>query len=208
MSQVEPVVGLAPGLSCRVVAAGRAMLRVEDLPAVRGSLASMLSGSVLKQCDEQTLAALVAMQAAKADTISTAEWGIVACPINPGRRRLFEILQKFGRDGAWSVTPHFIPHSLLHSQTGLVGQAFGLHGPSAGVGGVPGSENEAALVAGAFLAGGDLPGVWLIKTKWTNDDLSDTNAAVVATVGGLVHSTLPAALGDIWSAIEAFEGTS
>src|SRR5262249_37669378 len=68
----------------------------------------------------------------------------------------------------------FIPHSLLHSAAGLVGQAFGLHGPGAGVGGTPASEADVLRAAAAWLAGGALPRAWLVWAGGATEALAAT----------------------------------
>jgi hypothetical protein len=159
---------LAPGVAARVVAIGHIRISPADLPTLRQSLAgtfsATLSSSTLKQADDQTVAALAAMLRASAQTVGTDEWGVVACPCYPGRKRLTEIIAKFRADGPWSVTPHYIPHALLHSMPGLLTQALKLHGPAVGVGGTPGADGDALCAAAAWLAGGDAPGVWLVRT--------------------------------------------
>ena len=96
--------------------------------------------------------------------VGSDQWGVVASPSYPGRRRLAEIIAKFRADGPWTVTPHYIPHAILHSMPGLLTQALRLHGPAVGVGGTPGAEDDVLRAAAAWLAGGDLPGVWLVCT--------------------------------------------
>jgi hypothetical protein len=148
------------------VAASRVRVAAADLPTRRSALAATysLSPSLLKQCDDQTVAALSALDSAGGRTVGNSAWGVVACPCLPGRQRLTEVIAKFRADGPWSVTPHYIPHAILHSMPGLLTQALGLHGPAAGVGGTPGAEDDALRTAAAWLAGGDLPGVWLVRT--------------------------------------------
>jgi hypothetical protein len=116
---------------------------------------------------------------------------------------MVESLQKFREQGAWSVSPHIIPHCTLHSLSGLLSQVLGLHGPNIGAGGKPGGESEALTVAAAWLAADRLPGVWVVLTGW--DVESPTNAgatcqaAVLALTAAEVTSPL---LGDGRKAIQ------
>jgi hypothetical protein len=68
--------------------------------------------------------------------------------------------------GAWGVSPHLIPHRTLHSLSGTISQALGIHGPNLGVGGGPESAVEIMHVAGVFLAEGRFPGLWVVLSGW------------------------------------------
>ncbi|HJZ91406.1 MAG TPA: hypothetical protein VKE40_11075 [Gemmataceae bacterium] len=162
-----------------------------DLPNLRERLAAAfpetLSSAVLKQCDELTLAALDAVrQAAAALPHPTQDWGVVASVRIPGRRRMAETLTRFRERGAWGVTPHFIPHCLLHSAPGLIAQALGLHGPSAGVGGTVHTEDDVLRAAAGWLAGGDLPGAWLVWAGWSCETLATDLAKAEAMAAAIV----------------------
>lgn len=202
------LVELAPGVTARVIAATRARVPAEDLPGLRDRLAASfqttLGAGTLKQCDELTLVAIEAVRRAKAAlTEATSDWGVVAGVRTPGRRRMTDTLARFREKGAWGVTPHFIPHSLLHSAAGLVGQAFGLHGPGAGVGGMPGSEGDVLRVAAAWLAGGDLPGAWLVRAGWSAESFATDGAAGEALAAAVVPAAGAPAGGDPWRVIES-----
>ena len=130
--------------ACRVAAAAVRRCPAEGIGRLRDELAPAhpnVSAATLKQIDDQTLLMVAAVRAA--GPLPGSGWGVVACPRLPGRKRMAELLGKFRESGAWAVTPHFIPHALLHSASGLVSQAFDLHGPNVGVGGMPGREAEA-----------------------------------------------------------------
>jgi 3-oxoacyl-(acyl-carrier-protein) synthase len=162
-----------------------------DLPELRERLVATfpetLSSGVLKQCDELTLVALDAVrQAAVALPHKTPDWGVVASLRSPGRRRMAETLTRFRERGAWGVTPHFIPHSLLHSAPGLIAQALGLRGPSAGFGGTTETEDDALRGAAAWLAGGDLPGAWLVWAGWSRETLASDLATAEAMAAAVV----------------------
>jgi hypothetical protein len=201
------LVELAGGVTARVVAAARVRMPGQDLPGLRDRLAAAfpttLGTGTLKQCDELTLVAIEAVRRATATVPGpTAEWGVAAGVRTPGRRRMTDTLARFRDKGAWGVTPHFIPHSLLHSAAGLVGQAFGLHGPAAGVGGTPGSEADVLRAAAAWLAGGDLPGAWLVWAGWATESLAADGPAGEALAAAVVP-----AIGEVgadpWHVIEA-----
>jgi hypothetical protein len=206
VTAVADLVELAPGVTARVLAAARVRVPGEDLPGLRDRLAvafpTTLGAGTLKQCDELTLVAIEAVRRAEAALPeSSSDWGVLGGVRTPGRRRMTDTLARFRDKGAWGVTPHFIPHSLLHSAAGLVGQAFGLHGPGAGVGGMPGAEGDVLWAAAAWLGGGDLPGVWLVWTQWTTESLAVAGPAAEALAAAVVPATGEAA-GDPWRVIE------
>jgi hypothetical protein len=82
-------------------------------------------------------------------------------------------LQRFADEGAWGLSPHFIPHRSQHAMSGTISQALKIHGPNFGAGGGPNGVLE-ALRAGAVLLHGDrLPGVFVIVTDWEPEFLPD-----------------------------------
>jgi hypothetical protein len=121
----------------------------------------------LKHCDEQTVVGLAAVCRAShdhgLDPASFHDWGVLGGPCSFGRAAMSVTLQKFAEEGAWGVSPHLIPHRLLHAVSGAVSQALKIHGPNFGVGGGPDSPGEALLTAAALLARG-VPGVWVVLT--------------------------------------------
>jgi len=193
VTAASDLVMLAPGVTVRVAVAARVRVPGEDMPGLRDRLTaafpSTLGAGTLKQCDELTLVAIEAVRRAKQSLPGpTPDWGVLAGARVPGRRRMAESMGRFRDKGAWGVTPHFIPHSLLHSAAGLVGQAFGLHGPGAGVGGMPGSEGDVLRAASAWLASGELPGAWLVWAHWSAESLAPGPAGE-----GLAAAVVPAA---------------
>jgi hypothetical protein len=126
--------------------------------------------AALKHADPQTLAALLAVeQAARScglDRSALADWGVIASPRTPGRPVIAGALTKFAREGAWSVSPHLVPHYSLHSTSGTISQLWHMHGPNLGVGGFAGNEPQAMLVAAAILRDGGVPGLWVVWTGW------------------------------------------
>jgi hypothetical protein len=178
------LIALAPGVRARLFAGSAVNIAQSRIGQVRESLTPLLSASLLKQCDDQTLIAIHAIRMtledfaleSKKDPTRFSDWGVIAAPDRPGRKRLTETISKFHTDGAWSVTPHFIPHCMLHSLPGLVSQAFRLNGPILGV-----APGDVGLTAAAWMAGDDLPGAWLV---WTSQNDS---GSVSATVGNIGH---------------------
>ncbi|OAI51801.1 hypothetical protein AYO44_04855 [Planctomycetaceae bacterium SCGC AG-212-F19] len=124
----------------------------------------------LKHVDPQTLAALLAVErsahASGLDLDRMTDWGVIAAPRTPGRATISGALEKFGREGAWSVSPHLVPHCSLHSPSGTISQFWHMQGPNLGVGGFPGNEAHALLVAAAMLAEGSVSGLWVVWTGW------------------------------------------
>lgn len=157
-----------------------------------------LSGGLLKQVDDQSLVALLALKQAVLNAGLQPEdcqtWGLIAAPRTLGRKRVAESLVKFHEQGAWSVSPHVIPHCSLHSLPGLLSQVLRLNGPNFGVGGMRGSECEAFWAALALLEGDSLPGVWIVMTGWDRDTISQQETSCQAAVLGLrrvSESSLP-----------------
>ena len=66
------------------------------------------------------------------------------------RRRL----RSFVAEGVWGTSPHLIPHFALHSPSGTISLALGLHGPNLGVGGGLHAAAEGFLAALTWLAAG------------------------------------------------------
>jgi hypothetical protein len=132
----------------------------------------------LKHADEQTVAGIAALSQAiqhhALDKIDFTDWGVVAAPRYLGRAACAVALTRFDAEGAWGISPHLIPHRSLHALSGTVSQALKIHGPNFGVGGGCEGAAEALLVAGTLLAGGDLPGVWVMLTGY-NPELVPAN---------------------------------
>lgn len=206
----EPVLlSLAPGVAVRVVAIGRIVSPVAELAASRPSLQQFfgekISSSILKQADELTLLSLAALRNAITEYKLTPEqqagWGVAANPCMPGRLRMPDTLSKFHEQGAWAVTPHFIPHCLLHSLSGLLSQALGLNGPNMGIGGVPGTEEDICLGMASWIMGGDVAGGWMVWAFWRDDLAADGNYVGEAIVLGVVPSAEPAKPETGWNAV-------
>ena len=137
-----------------------------------------LTTQLLRQADEQTLIALAAMDQLRQSQAFVHEdlslWGLIAAPRYLGRFMMAEALQKFQKEGAWGVSPHLIPHRSLHSVSGTLSQAFGIHGANFGVGGGPTAVAEAMVLAAGLLEE-YLPGVLLVMTGLSPDYIPDGN---------------------------------
>lgn len=155
---------------CDVTACAAVRTAGPDVPALRSQIGSLLGksfpASFLKHSDDQTVVTLAAVGRAiehhgLAGT-NFADWAVVAAPRFLGRVTMVSALEKFFAEGAWGVSPHMIPHRSLHSVSGTVSQALGIHGPNFGVGGGPGCASEALLAAAALVECERHPGAWLV----------------------------------------------
>jgi hypothetical protein len=184
---------------CSVLAAVWKSVPISDPASLRSQVIAAfphtLSGGVLKQTDEQNLPALLALKQALEQGSLSAEqwgdWGLVAVPRMPCRRRVANAIAKFREQGAWSVSPHLIPNTSLHSASGLFSQALRLHGPNIGAGGMPGTESDGIWAAMAMLEGERLPGVWLIFTGLATESLTAPDVQSQVAVLGLQSELNP-----------------
>ncbi len=161
-------------VSCAVSA--HAALRVpgDAVAALRKPLNPLtgepLSPAFLKNADDQSVVALAAVSAAVRDHglagRDFSAWGVIAAPRFLGRGVMGHVLHRFLQEGAWGISPHLIPHRSLHAVSGTVSQALKIHGPNFGVGGGPGAESEALLVASTLVWKRQLPGVWVVLTGY------------------------------------------
>jgi hypothetical protein len=163
-----------------VAAQGSARAIAEAIKSLRQKLELVpgepLAPSFLKHLDEQTLVGLEAIgQAIRRHGLSPSsfrDWGVLAAPRFLGRANLAFYLQRYAVEGAWGMSPHFIPHRTLHSVSGAVSLALHLHGPNFGIDGGPGAASQSLLAAVAMLGKGGLPGLWLLLTGWDREPLS------------------------------------
>jgi hypothetical protein len=136
-----------------------------------------LPPSVLRNSDEQTIAGLCAVYAAISSMRLPADhceqWGVIAASRFLGRANLARALQSFLAEGVWGTSPHLIPHFALHSASGTISLALGLHGPNLGVGGGLHAAAEGFLTALTWLASGAVAGVWLVLTGWSPELVPD-----------------------------------
>jgi hypothetical protein len=158
---------------------GSALFRVRppDLPALRRRPGPVPEGwsrtppSLLRYSDEQTVAGTAAVFAA-IEAMGTGPdrfegWGVVAASRYLGRANLAAALRSFRAEGVWGTSPHLIPHFALHSPSGTISLALGLHGPNVGAGGGLHAAAEGFLAALTWLTAGVVPGVWLVLSGWT-----------------------------------------
>jgi hypothetical protein len=126
---------------------------------------------LLRYSDEQTVAGTAAVFTAMESMGSPGDrfvsWGVVAASRYLGRESLAAALRNFQSEGVWGTSPHLIPHFALHSPAGTISLVLGIHGPNLGVGGGLHAAAEGFLTALTWLAGGVVPGVWLILSGWS-----------------------------------------
>lgn len=157
---------------------GSALLRVRpmEFPALRKRPGPVPEGwtrtppSLLRYSDEQTVASTAAVFAAIAamgtGPDAFGSWGAVAASRYLGRASLAAALRSFKAEGVWGTSPHLIPHFALHSPSGTISLALGLHGPNVGAGGGLHGAAEGFLAALTWLSAGVVPGVWLVLSGW------------------------------------------
>jgi hypothetical protein len=129
-----------------------------------------LPPSLLKNADDQTVAALAAVCRAIRDhglgDRDFTAWGVVAAPRFLGRAAMGHVLHRFRQEGAWGISPHLIPHRSLHAVSGTISLALKIHGPNFGIGGGPGADSEGLLAAVALVGSGEVPGVWVVLSGY------------------------------------------
>ncbi len=134
--------------------------------------------SVLRQSDDQTITALAAVTRLlpmldNAHQRRLDRWGLLTACRYVGRSNLVIALNRFRAEGVWGVSPHLIPHYALHSPSGTLSLALGLHGPNLGLGGGLFSGFEGLLTALTWLKGGIVPGVCLVFCGWHPEYVPD-----------------------------------
>ncbi len=139
--------------------------------------------SLLRYADEQTVTGTAAVFAAMATMGARPEgfegWGVVAASRYLGRASLASALRSFETEGVWGTSPHLIPHFALHSPSGTISLAMGLHGPNLGIGGGLHAAAEGFLAAMTWLSAGVVPGVWLVLSGWSPELIPDRRAVAV-----------------------------
>jgi hypothetical protein len=145
-----------------------------------------LPGSFLKHADEQTVvglaAVLQAIHSSELRSASFGDWGIVAAPCFLGRSLLAAALHRFAVEGAWGMSPHFIPHHSGHSVSGTISQVLKSHGPNFGAGGGPGGAVD-ALVSGAVLIDANhLPGAWVVLVGYNLEPIPERDGSCSSPV--------------------------
>jgi hypothetical protein len=167
---------------CAIAAFGSVLYTLDMFPALRQrpgpGVGQFLPNNFLKHADELTVASLAAVlqaidrfgMGAEADF---ERWGVVAAPAFLGRATLVTALQRYADEGAWGLSPHFIPHRSQHAVAGTISQALKIHGPNFGSGGGPGGIAEGMLAGAILLDGNRLPGVWVALAGWEPEFVPD-----------------------------------
>jgi hypothetical protein len=138
--------------------------------------------SFLKHADEQTVVSVAAVLEAihhfpLADVDFTT-WGVVAAPSFLGRATLVSAMKRYEAEGAWGISPHFIPHRSQHAVSGTLSQVLKIHGPNFGAGGAPGTGVDALLAGAVLLEGNRLPGAWVVLSDWEPEMIPDENGGL------------------------------
>ena len=163
------------GLELAVIAYGIARLDYAELAVHRKTPPSRFTPRIgpllLKHSDEQTVAALVAMDramsAANIANEACGRWAVVSTSSYLGRNASVAVTDKFQAEGPWGVSVHPTPHRSLHSVASTVSLGLQSHGPSIGAGGAPGQEPSALLSAAGMLESGAWDGVWTLFSAWS-----------------------------------------
>ena len=125
-----------------------------------------IAKSLLKHADHQTIlglsALLRAVDSAGWHSRSFADWGVIAAPRFLGRVLVSAAMARFRERGVPGMSPMTIPTVGLHSPSGSLSMALGMHGFNYGVGGCHGHLADGLLTALAapmtgWRASGSLP---------------------------------------------------
>ncbi len=184
---MKPIISCAQSRSgavvpCDVVAHASVRAFSEEVCQLRQNLllpsGDRLPATFLKQAEDQTIVGLAAVAEAMRrlglTESSFSAWGVLGVPRFLGRVAMVAAIEKMRVEGAWGISPHLIPHRLLHALSGAVSLAFKIRGPNFGVGGGPSGVSEALLTAAAMLGEARLPGLWVVMTGF--DPEPDTRA--------------------------------
>ncbi|MGP0068766.1 MAG: hypothetical protein ACLQGP_34835 [Isosphaeraceae bacterium] len=195
-----------PMLAAEMVGSGLFRMTPQDVPALRRKPGPVPEGwsrippSLLRYSDEQTVAGTAAvfsaMQAMGAESSAFEGWGVVAASRYLGRANLAAALRSFEAEGVWGISPHLIPHFALHSPSGTISLALGLHGPNLGVGGGLYAAAEGVLAALTWLAAGSVPGVWLVLTGWSPELIPSGRGIPPVPVSGECQALAMALIAD------------
>lgn len=181
-----PARGARATFACSVAGYGVVETAAADLPALRerpgGGSPRPIPPRLLRYADEQSVVALAAvLQALDAPALrdeSLDEWGVLAAPQFLGRAVGAATFGRFRQNSLAAVSPHIIPQHSLHSVSGTISIALGMHGPNFGIGGGPEALVEGLTAALTFLQHGSLPGVWLVLTQWIPEPAPDAAGTV------------------------------
>jgi hypothetical protein len=169
-----------------VLASAAVRITMGMLPGLRQrpgpGIGEALPATILRHADEQTVAALAAVLHAIRDSgmnvADFRDWGIVATPCFLGRATLAVALQRLAAEGAWGISPHFIPHRSQHAVSGTISQVLKIYGPNLGAGGGPGGVLEALLAGSVLLDAHRPPGVWIVMTGWEPEAIPDMTGCI------------------------------
>ncbi len=129
-----------------------------------------LSPKTLRFADDQTVAGMSALLHAIHNRgwhdRSFADWGVIGVPRFLGRTVTASNIHRSQADPAFSISPHIIPNQCLHSISGAVSVALGIHGPNFGVGGGPQAVSEGLVTGLSVVAELRIPGLWIICTEF------------------------------------------
>ena len=194
--------GLEPG-GCVVGAFAVLHIPQAAFPALRKrpgpAVGKSLSSGLLRQADEQSVAAAAAVFHAihnfNLQDLSFADWGVVGVPCLLGRTAAAAVLDKYTRTGPRGVSPLVSPYLSLHAVSALISLALQAHGPNMGVGGGPGSVDEGLLAGLTMLLEPSTPGVWLALTAWDPEPAALDSDSAPAVCHAIALALMPAADG-------------
>jgi hypothetical protein len=177
-------------ICCDVLAHAAISVPLDQFAALRRQpgpeVGAHLPANFLKHSDEQTVAGLAsvlqAIHTAGIEPTSLGAWGIVAAPCFLGRGTLVASVARYAIEGAWGMSPHFIPHKSQHAVSGTISQALKIHGPNFGTGGGPWGAVEAVLAGAVLAETAGLPGVWVVFTGWNPEYVPNADGAPTAPV--------------------------
>jgi len=175
-------------LECAILAHGALQVPTDQVAALRRNPGKItgkeFSPALLRFADEQTVVGVATvLQAIERHGLSETDftnWGILGSPIFLGRSTVVQAILRFRKEGAWGVSPHIIPHRLLHAVSGTVSQVLGIHGPNYGVGGGPDGLSEALLTAFTLITSDNLPGLWLLLTGHDPEPVLDAQGQITS----------------------------
>lgn len=192
----------SPTFACSVAAYAAVEAPLAAVPALREQPASPMARAIpprfLRYADEQTVVGLAAvLRAIDSDPMRHVcfdDWGVLAAPRFPGRVVGAAIFSKFLQNSQTAVSPHMIPQHSMHSVSGAISIALGMHGPNFGIGGGPEVLAEGLTVALTFLDQRAVPGIWLVMTQWNPEPVPDglgSTATTDAVCSGVAMALVP-----------------
>ncbi len=192
MNASHPIGSSASLLECDVLAYAALQVPTDQVgplrrnpgPSTGPSGGKTFSPALLRFADEQTVVGIAAvLQAIHRHGLTGTDftsWGVLGAPMFLGRATVVQAILRFAKEGAWGVSPHIIPHRLLHAVSGTLSQVLGIHGPNYGVGGGPDGISEAFLTAFTLINTDDIPGLWLLLTGSDPEPTLDEQGQTVA----------------------------